>query len=89
MSVLVQNHTTKMFCPFSAFLINLQKVGPRFSRPHTILFGTFCVLRPKFRPLGNTDLGKTLYYYRPKLRFANPFFWFLKFVASSESVDVK
>jgi hypothetical protein len=55
MTILVQNQPTKKFGPFSAlFWLICQKFGRRFSRPHTIFFGPFCGLQPKFRPLRNT-----------------------------------
>jgi hypothetical protein len=51
MTVLVQNQTTKKFGSFSALFDKSSK-----SLASDVL-GTFCVLRPKFRPLGNMRIG--------------------------------
>jgi hypothetical protein len=44
----------KSSAPFRFFWQIRQIFGPRLFRPQTISFGPFCVLRPKFQPLGNT-----------------------------------
>jgi hypothetical protein len=45
----------KKFGPFSAIFCQICiKFGRGFSRPLRFLWGHFCVLRPKFRPVGNT-----------------------------------
>jgi hypothetical protein len=53
--ILWRIHTKRKFGPFSAMFRQICRIfGRGFSRPLIFLWGHFCVLRPKFRPVGNT-----------------------------------
>jgi hypothetical protein len=55
--ILWKIHTSKKFGPFCAIFRQICRIfGRGFSRPLILLRGHFCVLRPKFRPVGNTVL---------------------------------
>jgi hypothetical protein len=54
--ILWKIHTSKKFGPFSAIFRQICRIfGRGFSRPLIFLWGHFCVLRSKFRPVGNTE----------------------------------
>jgi hypothetical protein len=57
MTVLLQNQLQTWSAPlFGPILVNLPEFRPQIFLASRNFFGPFCVLRPKFCPLGNTGI---------------------------------